>query len=67
MNGLQIATWIILAATFIIQGYTFWLMRKTAKIRKQTARARVYVSNNTGIDHAAVAQEIARQMARGER
>lgn len=38
MNGLQIATWSILAATFIIQGYTFWLMRKTAKIRKQTAK-----------------------------
>jgi hypothetical protein len=67
MNGLQIATWIILAATFIIQGYTFWLMRKTAKIRKQRAQTRVYVSNNTGIDRAAVAQEIARQMARGER
>lgn len=36
MNGLEIATWIILGATMLINAYTFWTLYKTAKSIKRT-------------------------------
>lgn len=38
MNGLQIATWIILGATVAVQGCTFWVLRKTVRTTRSSAQ-----------------------------